>query len=450
MARTRFSGVATARRRPLVLLTFLTCLPPAGMAFAETRAGSASTSVTDGPAGVPADSASESLRLEQAVARSLAANPALVAEEAELRAVQARAEQEGLAPRIVIGAELENVGGTGALTGIDGAETTLRLSRVIERGGKRAARQTLGAAEAARQRHLAAAARLDIASRTAARFISVAAAQQRLTFAQEQATLAERTRGEVARWVMAGRDPESNLRAAEIVVADAELARETAEHELASARLTLAASWGSLRPDFTSVTGDLHELPAVESFETLAARLPQATAQRSAQLEAETVSARRRIAEAGTKQDLDVSLGVRRLEALDDQALVVSVAMPLGGSRRAALATAEAEANLAALESRREAQRIESHQALFERYQELMHARHEYDVLQTTMLPKAEQAFTFTRRGFEAGRFSLVQLAQAQRTLFDLRERSVAAAVRYHTVLVEVERLTAVSSEPTP
>lgn len=394
--------------------------------------------------------AAEPLRLEEAVARSLAANPSLAAEAAELRAAQARAEREGLPTPYVIGGDLENVGGTGALSGLQWAETTLRLGRVIELGGKRATRQALGAAEVARQRNLSDIARVEIASRTTARFIEVVADQQRLEFAREQVKLADRTRREVATWVAAARNPESDLRAAEIAVAEAELEREHAGHELASAKMTLAASWGAFEPDFTSVTGDLRELPQVESFETLAARLPMTPVQRDALLEAEAIAARRRVAQASAKPDINVSLGVRRLEALDDQGLVMSVSVPLGSKPRASLAIAEADAQLAALESRRDAQRFESHQALFEKYQELMHARTEYEALRTRMLPKAEQAFAFTRRGFEAGRFSFVSLAQAQRTLFDLRARSVEAAARYHTRLVEVERLTAIATEATP
>lgn len=448
MARTRFPSVAgadadaDARRRPLLVLTLLVCLAPAGTASA--------VALTEPETIAAAGQAVESLRLEQAVARSLASNPSVAADVAELRAVQARAEREALPPRYVIGAELENIGGTGALAGIDAAEATVRLGRVIELGGKRVARQALGAAETARQRNRSDTVQLDIASRTTARFIAVLAAQQRLAFAQEQVQLVERTRREVARWVTAGRNPESDLHAAEIAVADAELTHETAGHELASAKITLAASWGSFEPDFTAVAGDLRELPAVESFGTLAARLPMTTDQRNALLEAEAINARRRVAAASARPDIDVSLGVRRIEALNDQALVMSVSVPLGSSRQASLAIAEADAQLAALEARRDAQRFESHRVLFERYQELMHARHEHEVLRGTMLPKAEQAYAFTRRGFEAGRFSLVQLTQAQRTLFDLRARSVEAVVRYHVVLVEVERLTAVSSEPTP
>lgn len=398
----------------------------------------------------PSGHAAEPLHLEEAVTRSLTRNLYLAAEAVELGAAQARAEREGLPTQYVAGADLENVAGTGALSGVHSAETTLRLSRVLELGGKRAARQALGAAEVARQRNMSETARIDIASRTTARFIEVVADQQRLEFAHEQVEMADHTRREVATWVAAGRNPESDLRVAEIAVAEAELEREHAEHELRSARVTLAASWGALDPDFSSVIGDLNELPKVDTFETLAARLPMTSAQRNVLLEAEAITARRQLAQASAKPDINLSLGVRRLEGLDDHGLVLSVSVPLGSKPRASLAIAEADAQLTALELRRDAQRTESHQALFEKYQELMHARTEYEALRVGMLPKAEEALALTRRGFEAGRSSFFSLAQSQRTLFELRARSVEAAARYHTRLVEVERLTAVATESTP
>ncbi len=399
---------------------------------------------------VPLGHAAEPLRLQEAVARALSSSSFLAAEAAQVRAVEARAQREGLPTPYVAGADLENVAGTGALSGVDSAETTLRLGRVIELGGKRAARQALGSAEIAQQRNQAEATRLDIASRTTTRYIEVAADQQRLDFANERVKQAQRTRREVANWVAAARNPESDLAAADIALAEAELEREHAEHELASARVTLASSWGASEPDFESVKGDLRELPAVEPFDSLAQRLPQTSTQHAAQLEAETIAARRRVAEASAKPDINVNLGVRRLEAPGDQGLVMSVSVPLGTRSRASYAITEADAQLASLEARRAAQRAEAHQALFEKYQELSHARTEYDALRSKMVPRAEQAVAFTRRGFEAGRFSFITLAQAQKTLFDLRARSVDAAARYHTLLVEVERLTAVATEPTP
>jgi cobalt-zinc-cadmium efflux system outer membrane protein len=394
--------------------------------------------------------AADTLRLEDAIGRALASHPSLAAEQAQLKAVQAKAQREALPTPYTVGGELENVGGTGALSGFRSAETTLRIGRVLELGGKRAAREALGAAEVNQQQNQAEATRIAVASRTAERFIEVVADQRRLAYAQERVKQAERTRREVASWVAAARNPESDLRGAEIAVSEAELEREHAEHELASARMTLAASWGSFAPDFSSVVGEFDTLPELEPFESLAERMPMTPEQRASLFETRTIEARRRVAEAAAKPDVTVNLGVRRLEALDDQGLLMSVQVPLGSRKRSAFSVAEADAQLAALNARRDAVRYERYQELFERYQELGHARLEAETLRKTMIPKAEQALAFTRRGFEAGNFSFLLLAQAQKTLFELRERSTEAVARYHTLLVEVERLTAAAQDATP
>src|SRR5687767_12823243 len=89
----------------------------------------------------------QALHLEQAVARSLASAPVLQARSAELQASTDRAQRESLPAPYYLAADLENVAGSGALSGTDAAETTLRVGRLVELGGKRAARAALGSAE---------------------------------------------------------------------------------------------------------------------------------------------------------------------------------------------------------------------------------------------------------------------------------------------------------------
>jgi cobalt-zinc-cadmium efflux system outer membrane protein len=55
-----------------------------------------------------------------------------------------------------------------------------------------------------------------------------------------------------------------------------------------------------------------------------------------------------------------------------------------------------------------------------------------------------------SRRGFEEGRFSYLALSQAQKTLFDLREREVESAALYLRLLVEADRLTASAQDIRP
>jgi cobalt-zinc-cadmium efflux system outer membrane protein len=394
--------------------------------------------------------AAENLSLAQAVQRSMASSPALAAEALDLEAAGARARREALPTPWFIVADLENFAGSGSLSGMDSAESTLRLGRVIELGGKRAARESMGEAEVATVHHQTELARLRIAAIATTRFVEVVADQQRLKLAEQHVELAQRARSEVARWVEAARNPETDLHAAELELADAELEREHAEHELASARVTLASTWGALSADFDAAAGSLADLPEAPSLDALTKRLPETAAVRGLVLEAQASTARRELARANSSPDLTMNMGVRRLEAFEDHGLVLSLSMPLGSRSRADLSMTEGDARVAASGRRQEASLADAHQDLFQKYQELVHARTEHSALRESMLPKAERALSLAQRGFETGRFSFTALAQAQRTLHALRKRDVDAAVRYHTLLVEVEHLTAIIPESAP
>lgn len=392
----------------------------------------------------------QELTLDEAVSRAWARHPALQAEGHTLTAAERQAELSGLAPSFTIGSEVENFAGTGALSGMSSAETTLRLSRVIELGGKRDARIALGTAEVARQRNTIGRSRIEIASEVTRRFVEVLARQERLAIARQDLELTGETRSTVARWVSAGRNPESDLLQSDIAVSRAELAVDNAEHELGSARLALSSLWGDLDPQFTTALGRLAALPAVAEFATLAARLPESTSQRAFEFDADVLAAQRRVAAAGARPDVALSVGTRRLEAFNDQGLIFGVSIPLGTSRRAALGVDRVSAELSAVHARRDAARLDAYQRLSALYQELQHARHVFETHRDAMIPKADSALTLNRRGYELGRFGFIVLTQAQQVLADLRRAQIDAAAQYHLRLVDIERLTATSGAATP
>lgn len=392
-------------------------------------------------AGAPTGGATESLRLEQAVARSLESSPLLRARAAELHATQARADREALPSPYYLAADLENVAGSGSLSGMESAEMTVRVGRILELGGKLKARRTLGDAEISLQLHEVAVARQSVSDLAARRFIEVLADQQRLELANELVALAERTRAEVSRFVESARNAESDLRLAEISLADAELEREHAEHELASARVTLAATWGSWQPDFDFAAGDLAALSDAEPLTALAARLSQSPQLQRRSLEQRIAGARRGLAAASAHPDVNVSLGVRRLEAFGDHGLVLGASLPLGNGSRARLTANALAAETGALDAHRDHDLADAQQSLFEKYQEFIHARTEFEALQGRMIPKAEQALSLARQAFERGRLPLTSLLQAQALLHDLRRRRVDAAAHHHELLIELRRI---------
>lgn len=392
----------------------------------------------------PPLSASE-LTLEQAVAQALAKHPSLQAQAQSVRAAERQAEALALGPQWTVGGELENVFGTGAVSGIHGAEATLRLSRAIEHGDKLAARQRVGATEIARQSQGIGRLQMAIAAQAAERYIVVVGDQERLAVLRSHLALAQANKNLLARWIEAGRGSDAEGLQAEVALIEARLRVEDAEHELDSARVTLAALWGESDPRFDA-NGDLDTLPAVAPLAELEARLPSSVEQLTFAAESDALLAQRELVASAARPDIAVSVGIRRLETIDDQALVLGVSMPLGSAPRSALGVARVDAELEALAARQQAAQWDARQQLYGLYRELEHARHVVETHQRESLPAAEAALQASQRGFELGRFGFLALNQAQRSLIDLRLAVLEAKQRYHTLLVAIDRLTATNA----
>lgn len=391
-----------------------------------------------------------SLTLKEAVDRAVASGPGLGAERAAVSAAEQQARLDALRPPLTVGGEVENFVGTGDLGGFDDAEFTVRVGRTFELGGKREARQALGASRVALLGNEVERRRLDLVLQATHRFLEVVAQQDRLSLASQAAALARETREAVSYRVERGASPEADLALADLAVARAELEQEDAEHELESARVALSVLWGERSPAFSRAAGSADVIPQLPEFETLTARLASTPDQQHFALEAERIAAQRRAAEANRKPDVSGTLGVRRLEAFDDQALVMSFALPIGLGPRADLALARNRAELEGVEARRQSVELERYQTLFGQYQELRHARREFETLRDRMIPSAERALRLTQRGYDDARYSFLQVATARNVLHALQKERIAAATRYHRLLADIERATAIAGVPAP
>lgn len=384
----------------------------------------------------------EALSLARAIELATARNPIVGGFSAEADALSHRAQAEALRPNFVIESELENFAGTGSASGTDSLEATIRLSRVIELGGKPGLRRGLGTAELDRLSTDQRLRKLDLETEVARRFVHVVSDQRTLLTARRATELARVARDAARERVEAGASSPAALGRAEIALARARIEQEHAEHELGSSRVKLAVLWGDTTADFAEASGDLFELPALEPFDTYRARVDKSPDLERFAAEARIQEARIRLAEARRSPDISVGAGVRRLEAFDDQALVASFHVPLGTRRRADLEERAARAERSRIDSDREARRLELYATLFDLYQEILHARTEAEALQTQVRPQAETMLSTTNEGYRAGRFSLLELADAQLQLIEVERDAIRAAAQFHTLLVEIQRVT--------
>jgi cobalt-zinc-cadmium efflux system outer membrane protein len=385
------------------------------------------------------------LKLNAAIARTLESNPRLVAYGYQLRAQQGRLQQAQLRPNPELGLLVENAAGSGDFQGIDGAETTLSLAWVLERG-KRERRVDAARASISLLETEAEIQRLDVAAETARAFLDTLALQERLIQTDDAVALAEQTAAAVKKRVQAGRTPAADLARAEAELARVRLDREDIEHELRTSHRRLSAQWGETQPDFARVSGDVHQLPAPDSYASLLDRLEQNPDLSRYLNEKRLREAELRLAEAQAKPNWQLTAGVRRLERSDDQAFIAGITIPLATRNRNQGRISEVRAQLAMTDADRAATRVQIETQLFALYQELQRSLYRAAKLRDEILPRIEQALKETERAYAAGRYGYFELRVVQAELLDTRAALVESSIDAHRHLIEIERLTGTSA----
>ncbi|MBY8965230.1 TolC family protein [Algiphilus sp.] len=391
---------------------------------------------------LPAVAGGPPLTLDDAFARALADNPRLMAGSFRSRAAQAYQEQAEQAPPLEIGFDLENVAGNNRTAGLSGAEATLTLSGVLERGDKASLRGQLADARGTLVRTERDIDRLELLADVAERFIHVVRDQQLLAVAEAAVALASAAQEEAQRRVDAGAAPETESARATIALADARLDQEHAEHELKATRVSLASLWGERAPRFGPAQASLATLPEASALPDIVAGLERNPQLRRLAEQRRIEAARQQLAQGQAATDIRLSGGLRRREEAGDTSLVLGLSVPWGSTQRAQPGIRASEAEVAAQQRMYQAVRRELYAIVYARYQEMVHAGTEVAMLRSDILPAAQSALEAIQDGYARGRYGYLELATAQEDLIAHRRRFIDAAYRYHRHLIEIERLT--------
>ena len=387
--------------------------------------------------------AAEEITLEQAIINTITQNPELQAFGYELRAQDGVILQAGLSPKPELTVTVEDVLGTGVAQGLSGAQTTASISWVLE--GQLRQRRI----DAARTGSLVLASeaevmRLDAAAQTARYYTQALAHQARLQLAAQSITLAEDTVTTISQRVAAGTSPRSDLARARAELSMRELMQEDLNHELVGFYHRIAAQWGALEPDFSHVGGDLTNLPAVEPYPSLEARIEQ-NPDLTRFLSEQRLHESTLLLEQARRNSLwQFNAGVRRMERSSDVGFVAGVTIPLNRGNQNQGRIEEARVRLAQSSARQEAERIRVMTSLFLFHQELEHSLHIVESLRSDVIPEYELALSEVRRAYELGSSSYMEWLQAQNDLLSAREQLLEASVLAHQNMIEIERLTGV------
>jgi len=415
-------------RSPIVLLTatLLTCTQPALAGNSPYQSG-AETDVGNETSG--------ELTLREAVDLTLRSNPELASFDKEIRALEGLTLQAGLLSNPVLGLIGDEIGRDHS--------TAIRLSQLIELGGKRNARVV--AASAAREvaERDFAARRNEILTRLAQTFTDVLAAQRRTTLAGQNLQLARKVTDAVAKRVQAGKVSPVEETKARLVSSSAGIALEQAQRDLSASRKRLTLFWGNASPQFSKATGNLEALIDLPPLNVLTERMgsnpellrsAKNVSQRQALLELEKT---RRI------PDVTIGAGIKRFHVDSENTLVfdVGIPLPLFDRNQGNLQAAYQRLDKSQDEQRATELRVTSD--LVQTYEAIAAAENQIRTLRNEILPGAESAFDAANKGYQLGKFGFLEVLDAQRTLFQNQALYLQAIAAYQRLIADLERLVA-------
>lgn len=421
---------------------------PGGAVLAADRPGQGG----DAAAG-PARGGALSIRSpEEAVALALRRSPLLGSAAAAIGAARGDLRQAGLRPNPELTVTAENAAGTGQYRGARSLETTAELSQRLEVGGQRAARIGVARTEVALADRDAAAARLDLVRDVRKAFADAVAARRAVAIEADRVRLAQETLRAARERVRAGRDAVLQERRADVALSTAQLARQRAER---TAELALRVLAALLAADSVALSGadrwfdqigPMPEGAGAAQPEDPAAN-PDFARWNDALQRAQAALALER---SRATPDVTLGLGIRRYRETSDTAMVMSLSVPLPVFDRNQGGIARAGAQLTQTEFAADNARRTLATSLGHARAQLAIAWREVTGLRRTVVPAAEQAFGFAREGYQEGRFSFLEVLDAQRTLFEARGQLNDALREFHLRRAEADRLAGGPTLPTP
>lgn len=381
------------------------------------------------------------LSLGRAVELALERSPHLEAYRGDVLKSQALARQSGTWRNPVLEVEVEDYRSPRGSLEPDARETTISITQELPLGRDVARLRQLALARAESVNWEFEAARLDVVMQVSSRFIRALEGDQRVDLAEKELELAKETHEVIEQLVEVGKASPVELVRFEVPLIEAEVELDRERRNRDNAYRLLAMTWGSKEAGFESLSGELGRLHRPPDPKTLAGYISSNpdVARWSAKISEQI--AVRRLAVAEAIPDPSLRVGLKERDFPDEEAFVFGIELPLPvfDRRQGALLAAREGERSARARKRIAELRIEG--MLGTAWTRYSNAYHEALALREKALPASEEAFNATQLAYTEGKLGLLDVLDAQQTLFEMRHRYLEALVTCQLMTAEVEAL---------
>lgn len=382
----------------------------------------------------------EPLTMAAAIRLALESNPTIAAARREIEATETQVLQGSLRPNPGISIATENASRVSR-------SASAQVELPIERGDKRAAR--VDAAQRGRDVAVSdlSGRQLKVRAAVMAAFFDVLAAQELLALAQDSAALARRATDIAAKRVAAGKVSPVEETKARVAEAGVRVSLTQAQSELRNARRRLSSWWGNPSPRFSEAQGDVDLMPSLPDPDAIEQRLSTSPLLERARLELERRKSLVNVEQSKTVQDFTVSVGVQRREESQREQMMVGISVPIPLYNRNQGNLLEALRREDKARDELVATRLTLASEAYQVVERLSARRQEAELLRDEVLPGAKSAYEAATIGFENGKFSFLEVLDAQRTFFSAKSQYLNALAALHRAVTDLESILG-QSEP--
>ncbi len=377
---------------------------------------------------------SQALTSEKALAIALKNSPRLQAARANHQAATRSAEIAGLWRNPELELKAEGLGGNN--DGFNAGEYAMSLTQTIPLGGK--SRNELAIAQQVVwvTSHVLSETEIELTVQLRTVFADVLAQQEIAKVHNEQEKLSREFVAVVKKRNKAGVASELEVIQANLALEEVLMEQKCCLGDLDVAKKRLASLMGVSLKEIGVPDGNFYELeklvpPTVDKAHPALLRL---------QAQETMVRAEAALAKSQNAGDLSLGAGVKH-EATDEaQSFMVSISIPLSIRKTGRVERAAALLRADAVNAQREQIRRDLQQQLDKMMLAYQKAKMEANQYKNHILPMAEQAYVLSRRGYDAGRYTWMELLTTQQNLADIRIRYVETLLNAQKALAELSK----------
>lgn len=382
------------------------------------------------------------LRVDLEVATQLALehSPRLKIADAGTEAADARSSQAAAWINPLFSITADGFGGRGEARKFERAEITYLLEQGVVWSGAGFARGSSARAEWRAMEQVRRLEQARVRAEVVREFHALLIAQARVQASEQAVELAKETERAAAARVAAGEVPPLEERKATVSRTEAESSLLEAGLDRERAAVALSAHWGDDAPGMVAA-GEADSLSVLESWVAYESRLDRVP---GVLIGVERTNAARKLLLAQRLDRLPpitLAAGVTEYRSDGQKAYVATVALPLPIWNRGSEAITEASALLRSAQLEAETTARESRSGARLRWNEAHARREAIQRFRRESLPASEEARRVAAEGYRAGKFSYLEVLDAQRVWLDTRNSYYAALSAYESAVADLTSL---------